>query len=693
MDRPWLVRFLTLSGYANRDSIICELFPEKTFAYELLSPHNNLPSSNGSFEGREVDLARVEEGLTSKWPVISIEGMGGVGKTRLAIEAAHHSLLVGRTNAHPMLSAAVWVSAKDHPNRKSWFNTVLDTIASVLDYPYVTELPIEKKASEVNKLVAMNPILLIIDNFETIEDTELLQFIQRIPEPSKVLVTTRKGQIQSAWFVHLKGLTEPYTLTLIRMHCRRLGMFSLEKEDDRALVSLARVTDGNPKAIETALGCIKRGVLSLNEVVDNLSNGNQSFGSLFKDLFASAWDLLSADTQKALILMPFFAASSSRDAIGASADLTEYKLNSAIEQLVEMSLIDIDTESQTSPHRYSLHPLVRAFLENKLVLSPQIEQDLRQRWVEYYVEYAQNYGDDDLGGEIGDGKPGHREKLREEIQNLRCVIDWSFDHAEGNAVRVVERITTFLLDEGFWSERLGLCKRALAAAQRCHMRESEIGLLARLGWSYLVLGDLENAEAAMLQGQKLAEDYQLENRLAQVIRDYGRLQSIRGDYQKASELFQASYNVANRIGDNLATLLARTFQAEADVAYGRTAQAELALRELLPEFISNNHPREVDIMYRCLGEIATRDGRFDEARSAIQKAISWSRTHYEAHEVSQGYQALGNLEAAIGNWPAAGAAYEQALDVATRLGMQPQTEQLSARLESISGQMHSIPYG
>src|SRR5262249_19331285 len=126
--------------------------------------HDNLPPQRGEFFGREKDSKRVLNGLRSRWPLVSIEGLGGVGKTTLAIDIARSCLAGSQAVLDLPFEYVVWVSAKDQLERKFWLNKVLNTTALVLDYPAIVKLSseqMEQKKAEVNQLLRSYRILLI----------------------------------------------------------------------------------------------------------------------------------------------------------------------------------------------------------------------------------------------------------------------------------------------------------------------------------------------------------------------------------------------------------------------------------------------------------------------------------------------------------------------------------------------------
>jgi LuxR family glucitol operon transcriptional activator len=322
ISRDWVQSLLTQAHYPDRKALLQELFPDRPLRPEIPHVYQNLPPRYGNFLGREADMSRVLEGLASRWPLISIEGLGGVGKTTLVIETAHLCLPGVEVGLALPFEAVVWISARDKPEQKHWLNEALDSVARVFDYPYITQLPMEQKPAEVDGLLRAQRTLVVVDNFETIDDTDLVSWMQQVPEPSKVLITGRYAQLRSVWAIHLRGLEESKALELIRRHARRLGLQTLESADKELLLPLAQVAEGNPKAIEMALGYVKYGGLSLDEVVDHLHAASQTVGNIFDDLFARTWETLTEEARQILLGIPLFVNAVSKEALGAATRLS-----------------------------------------------------------------------------------------------------------------------------------------------------------------------------------------------------------------------------------------------------------------------------------------------------------------------------------------------------------------------------------
>nr|MBC8492265.1 hypothetical protein [Chloroflexota bacterium] len=222
---------------------------------------SNLPAW-GEFIGREKEKARVREALASRWPLTCIDGFGGIGKTALALEATSECLRASKSeipaNGIPTFGGFIWTTAKD---RELVLNDVLDAIARTFDYPGIAQQPLEEKQESVRKLLQSKRYLLIVDNFDTITDDAVRDFLLRLPEPSKALITSRYQLPDLMTKAHVVSLDrmEPHEgLSLIRGEGRRLGLASVEKAEERVLLHLYQATGGAPLAIKWAVGQIKQ---------------------------------------------------------------------------------------------------------------------------------------------------------------------------------------------------------------------------------------------------------------------------------------------------------------------------------------------------------------------------------------------------------------------------------------------------
>ncbi len=429
----------------------------------LAIPHNL--RARGEFIGREVEKARVHEALRSRAYLVSIDGIGGIGKTSLALEVAHECLRASKGESPgdgiATFEGLIWATAKD---RDLTLNALLDTIALTLEYPGIAQHPAEEKRTAVCKLLREKPYLVVVDNFETITDDGIRDFLLGLPEPSKGLITTREQKLRQVWTISLRGLTRPEALALIRSEGRRLGLAALEKAEDRVLLHLYQATGGAPLAIKWAVGQIKQRGQSLDTVLAAL---HEARGDVFDIIFARSWSLLSSSTRQVLVVMPLFAASALRAAVEAASDVHHFALDEALGQLVEMSLVDATDELDLARRRYSIHPLTRAFATAKQ--QRESESHAFERLLAYYKQFVTPPQAKQVGDRYWDGLANYARSriLESEWENMERLIREALERGhDAAALDLFLPIVHLLHMWGLWDERLRLGRELCRAAHQ-----------------------------------------------------------------------------------------------------------------------------------------------------------------------------------------------------------------------------------
>src|SRR5262249_35775385 len=146
--------------------------------------------------------------------------------------------------------------------------------------------------------------------------------------------------------------------------------------DPGQLDALLSATGGNPKALDLALGYLKFSGQTLEQVTYALETAR---GEIFEDLFSRNWQTLDEATRRVLLVMPLFYGSVAQAALVSAAGIPDTSFSEIITHLHELALVETQqTDLHTLP-RYTLHPLVRAFVANKLRQQPDFAQAARSR--------------------------------------------------------------------------------------------------------------------------------------------------------------------------------------------------------------------------------------------------------------------------------------------------------------------------
>ena len=238
----------------------------------LFSVRHNLPApSCTEFIGREEEIARILELLSPEHgaQIISIDGIGGVGKTTLVVEAAYQCLSASSNPDEaflgmPTFDAIIFTSAKQHIlapfglinrlNPRRTLRDILRQIASTLGNVDITGKSFEDKLDCLQEALSRQRTLLIVDNLETIEDPQdVLSFLYDLPPTVKAVITTRKQIVFVP--VRLASLPESDGLLLIQHEAQEKEVTLTQEESQE----LYKKTGGIPVAIHYAIGQLASG--------------------------------------------------------------------------------------------------------------------------------------------------------------------------------------------------------------------------------------------------------------------------------------------------------------------------------------------------------------------------------------------------------------------------------------------------
>lgn len=306
--------------------------------------------------------------------LISIEGLGGLGKTALA-----HRLATWAAEQADVADIA-WITARRHrfvtwrgivvPDGASpalTFESVLDELAVQLDHADLLREPTEGKESGIRALLQEKPHLIVIDNLETAADHQaLVPRLWELTGPTRFLLTSRYSlsQHSGVFCLTLDELSEADSVALMQHEARQRGVTSLVEADDAILHRIYETTGGNPLAIKLVVGQAR--YLPIERVLDRLRSGvGRKYEDLYRFIYWRSWEMLDEDARSVLLVMPALAPSGAYwENLQAATGLPDQRLDAAIERLVEMSLLQVGGGSET---RYTIHQLTYTFILSELL--------------------------------------------------------------------------------------------------------------------------------------------------------------------------------------------------------------------------------------------------------------------------------------------------------------------------------------
>ncbi len=370
-----LKAYLEENKYTNAKGIPKDFFED----YEC---QENLPredyDTEGGFVGRETEIDGIMTLIRSEQDrIITITGAGGAGKTAIALKVAYSFL----EDEEQIFEAIIWFSAKNtkltdegisplDPQISSYQQLIQD-IFKILD-PYqfaiftAVKVPLESWVNYLNKIFSDQKCLLIIDNLETIyAEKEIINFIKKIPRPSCVLITSRRGLGEIENRYPIGDLPEADAIKLFTVVSESRGRKDLVNLPEGEKVRLVKKVRCYPLLIKWSIGqaCLGKDLdLAFSEILD----GDSEIAKFsFNDVFA----LLSEDAKKILYSMIIFGpAPITRELILHLTNLDADHFSVAINELQLSSLVFLETvnEENQEKTKYNILTLTRGFVESKL---------------------------------------------------------------------------------------------------------------------------------------------------------------------------------------------------------------------------------------------------------------------------------------------------------------------------------------
>jgi LuxR family transcriptional regulator, glucitol operon activator len=329
--------------------------------------HHNLPIpefDDTGFLGRQTDRLNVLRLLKSHYPVVTIVGEGGVGKTALALRCLYD---LADDPSIPY-DAIVWASLKTSALTQAGVKQLTGTITSTLGllsevakHLGVTEQSEKTEAhyiEEIAEYFDLYRILVVIDNLETVSAGPLRELLLRVPQSSKILITSRIGIGEFEARYPLQGLDEKTSISLFRALSKILGVNTLLRLDDGNIKGLCRRLFFSPLLIKWFVASVARGA----ETSSLTNRDGDTFTSALAFCFQNLFEKLGAQDREVISCL----ASARRPLTSAEMHflmptLTTHELEIALIALHNSSIV-IRNKQGNEGFEYALSESTNAFV-------------------------------------------------------------------------------------------------------------------------------------------------------------------------------------------------------------------------------------------------------------------------------------------------------------------------------------------
>lgn len=367
------------------DKQIVQNFPKKLTKREQVQLLKDRigPASYHEFVGLGQMIDSLIELLTHQGPpwIISLTGLGGIGKTSLA------HMVAQKVVDSQLFDNVGWLGIKDHnegfeklrrPAEQTAFN--IENLSDQLLLQFAPDVHKSAGASNLNALKLLQirltqiPHLIILDNLDTFDGLDdLLPKLQSLTNPTKFLLTSRTNlnSDPNIYPFPLIGLDKNTAIALMQQEAKLRNVGRIQRAGDPLLENIYEVVGGNPLALRLIVG--QTYSRSIDTILTELKEVKGSIHDPFFDfIYKDAWQHLGH--QARAVLLGMLLATDRGATVKYLSDLTQLPLTptrSALDELTNSNLVNSNDAPTEGELRYTTHNLTRSYLRRILTSSTQ----------------------------------------------------------------------------------------------------------------------------------------------------------------------------------------------------------------------------------------------------------------------------------------------------------------------------------
>jgi tetratricopeptide (TPR) repeat protein len=590
------------------------------------------------FFGRDKELATIADAISPEsrtWGVL-IDGPGGIGKTSLAIRAAHVA-----STTH--FERKIFITAKTREltptgekpltdfTRPNYLQ-ILSELAMELGEDSIQQSPPEQRANMLRLALTGRKTLIVLDNLETLDENErtrLYQFLALLPEGNKAIVTSRRRDRDSvaAHPIRLDRMRLEESLQLLSELAKNNLTLNKAKPDER--IQLYEVTNGNPLLITWI--CSQLGnkdsnldtIAHASKFIEKAPEGNDPLEYIFGDLL----DTFTNSETKVLAALTYFSVPVRMKWIIEMTGLPKQAAQTALEDLANRSIL-IANEENTD---FFLPPLAAQFIKTR---RPKAVAQTGDKLTDRAYALIKQYGgvDNYKGFKI----------LGSEWLAIVAALPSLHMRKNNQLQSICDSLVTFLEFSGKWDESLELTQQAEQKALAVQDYEHAGWRAYDTSWIYYLRGQ----SAQVLECANRIEKYWKNsgaNQRATVHRLRGLSYELENNYREAKKAYLQAIKIWKS---------KPSYQGDVGTAYVDLGFVELTLRnspaaiEYLTLALEIGHKNKDDDLtasaLSMLATVAERQKKWKKAQSLARESLSLAERIGRQRLIAQNCHIIAN---------------------------------------------------
>jgi predicted ATPase/DNA-binding SARP family transcriptional activator len=623
-----------------------------------------LPTPATPLLGREHELARLAEIVRSGPRLLTLTGIGGIGKTRLALELARR---LGPEFQHG--SAMATLATLRDPA------LVPRAILDALEIPETGRDPEES----VTAALSGSELLLVVDNFEQVLPAaptvaRLLEAAPRL----KVIVTSRAPlHIAAEQEFPVPPLAEDEAAELFVARAQAANPeFALSEQNAAAVAELCTRLDGLPLAIELAAARTK--ILPPATLLSRLSNRLQLLTGGRRDApkhqqtlrmtFDWSHDLLDPDVQQLFARLGVFAGGCTLESAEAVCGGDGSVLD-GLTALVDESLMR-QRVTAGGQARFSMLETVREYALERLAAAGEFEE-VRRLHLGHFVAFAEDV-EPHL---VGSNQIGWLARVEADHDNIRAALAFALETADApSAMRLVRGVRRFWHVHGYLAEGRHALSSALAIApdEPSEIRANTLNMVGILAGEQ---GDYASAQTMFKASLDDARAVGATRAISSALVNLGNMAFYSGELDEARDLYKESIEHFAALGDSRGQALAKENIGLMALTAGDVPEAVTWLTGALELARDVGDDRETAAAGRSLAAAKIELGEPAQATALLAESLTLARDLGDAHGIATSLETFAGLAATGGAFERAATLFGASDAERAAIGAQRQPDQ------------------